>query len=125
MGEGEQRIAARAKLAAMGISDAAIVAYEESRNDPSHEAAKRLMEQEEAAGLQDIHSAKSVAAMLKQAKSKIDAVSKAGAPRVAQVPTITNEPVIVVHDPEEGTRLSATGKNAVSNLPYMNRNPAV
>jgi hypothetical protein len=97
------------------------------------EAAKRLLQEEEAAGLQDVHSAKSVAALLKAAMGKIGQV-KQGAQTLLQArgiveatglqePVVINEPKIVVHDPDEGTRLS--GKNTVSNLPYMHRNPAV
>jgi hypothetical protein len=33
------------------------------------------------------------------------------------------QPIIVVHEPNEGSRLEV--KNALSKLPYMNRNPAV
>lgn len=33
------------------------------------------------------------------------------------------QPIIIVHDANEGSRLEV--KNALSKLPYMNRNPAV
>jgi hypothetical protein len=36
---------------------------------------------------------------------------------------VLEQPVIIVHDPSEGSRLEV--KNALSKLPYMNRNPAV
>lgn len=121
--EGAERAQKREKLKSLGVSDATISAYEQSRNDPSIEAAKKLMEQEDAQGLQDIHSAKSVAMMLNAAKAKIEEISAGRAPQQGKDPVIINEPKIVVHDPEEGTRLN--GKNEISNLPYMHRNPAV
>ncbi len=84
--EGEQRAAKREQLRGMGLTDAAIADYEQVRNDPSVEAAKRLMEQEEAQGLQDIHSARSVAAMLKQAQEKIDKAAAANATPRTELP---------------------------------------
>ena len=86
-------------------------------------AARALLHEEEE--MQAVHSTKSVAAMLKLAKDKIEAVRvsvKPGTPPPLE-PRILNEPVIVVHEPSEGSRL--TGKNEISNLPYMHRNPAI
>lgn len=86
-------------------------------------AARALLQEEE--DMQAIHSTKSVAAMLKLAKDKIEAVRvsvKPGTPPPSE-PRVLNEPKIVIHEPNEGARLN--GKNEISNLPYMHRNPAI
>jgi hypothetical protein len=63
--------------------------------------------------------------MLKAAKEKISYVQNTM--KTANLPaveaTVTNEPKVVLHEPNEGARLE--GKNTVSNLPYMHRNPAI
>lgn len=125
-------------------------------------AARALLQEEE--DMQAVHSAKSVAALLKTAKDKIAQVKAAvnPAPPPPSEPKILNEvsivavvwswnglslfdnlsadvcfllgltflfspstvqPIIIVHDASEGSRLEV--KNALSKLPYMNRNPAV
>ena len=72
--------------------------------------------------LQAIHSTKSVVAMIKAAREKGNkGVSSDGV--VVDTSATKNEPVIVVHEPSEGSRVD--GKNTVSNLPYLRRNPAV
>lgn len=87
-------------------------------------AAKALLEEDEE--IQQIHSAKSVVALLKTAKEKIKDVSNAVRPPPNPKGEIQvfNEPKIVIHDPGEG-RMDEKVKNSVSNLPYMHRNPAV
>eukprot|EP01035_Chromulina_nebulosa_P029388 gene29388-38949_t len=85
-------------------------------------AARQLLQEDE--DLQGVHSAKSVTALLKAAKEKIATV--AASVRSASTPAgpqVSNEPLIIVHEPSEGTRFE--GKNAIRNLPYMHRNPAV
>ena len=77
--------------------------------------------------MQAIHSTKSMAALMKSAKDKIQQVSAAVKPPILPgnngEAKVTNEPKIVIHDPNEGARLG--DKNNISNLPYMHRNPAV
>jgi len=90
-------------------------------------AAKALLGDDE--DMSAVHSAKSVVALLKQAKDKIATVHDAAlANRLAlQVqpaePKVNNEPRIVVHEPNEGARLEV--KQDISKLPYMHRNPSV
>lgn len=72
--------------------------------------------------LQAIHSTKSVVAMIKAAREKGNkGVSSDGV--TVDTSATKNEPVIVTHEPSEGSRVD--GKNTVSNLPYLRRNPAV
>lgn len=83
------------------------------------QAAKELLAGEE--DLQAIHSAKSVAAMLESAKNKVNLpVVKS-----TEDARIVNQPVVVTHEPSEGSRLDPVAKNTVSNLPYMHRSPSV
>lgn len=78
-----------------------------------------------------VHSQSSVTSMLKQAKEKIASVSASVAEAKAikegkngpSESKVHGGPVIVVHEPSEGTRIE--GKQTVSNLPYQHRNPAV
>lgn len=85
--------------------------------------AKALLGEDE--GMNSVHSTKSVVALLKAAKEKINNISETvKLPSITSAePKVFNEPKIVVHEPNEGTRLEA--KNNVNNLPYMHRNPAV
>lgn len=117
--DAEERAMKREMLAAMGEAAQLI----ESNDDKDSEAelaaaAKELLQGDEE--MQNVHSSKSVTAMMKAARDKI--VDEKGKGQV-KPSFAANEPLIVVHDPSEGTRLEA--KNAVSNLPYMHRNPAV
>ena len=82
--------------------------------------------------MQAVHSNKSVAAMLSQAKEKIASVAlssaqaleqRSGAAVEPKALKIAHMPVIVTHEPGEGSKLEA--KNAINKLPYMHRNPAV
>ena len=82
-------------------------------------------------GMGNVHSKKSVASMLLAAKEKIANVANSVAMhRAAAVESegkearVTGGPIIVVHEPSEGTRING-GKETVSNLPYQHRNPAV
>ena len=76
--------------------------YEIDEEDANLEAAKEVLKLNE--DIKAVHSTKSATALVKQAR---------------------NEPIIVVHDQNEGARTDDTAKNAVSNLPYMHRNPAI
>lgn len=76
------------------------------------EAAKELLSKNE--DIKSVHSTKSASVLFKNAKEK-----------EGKEPKVFNEPIIAVHDPNEGTRLDADAKNAVSNMPYMHRNPAI
>ena len=78
---------------------------------------------EEHSDLGAVQSKASVTSMLHKAKEKIadiQAQTKGGAAGVEC--SVTGEPPIVVHEPSDGERVG--GKNAVSNLPYIRRNPA-
>ena len=73
-----------------------------------------------------VQSKASVTSMLHKAKEKIAdiqaqtrGVQEGG---VDGESVVTGEPPIVVHEPSDGERIG--GKNAVSNLPYIRRNPA-
>ena len=84
--------------------------YEEvDEEEVNLEAAKDILKQNE--DIKSIHSAKSASTLIKHAKEG------AAQPK--------HEPIIIVHDPNEGTRLNPEAKNALSNLPYMHRNPAI
>ena len=79
--------------------------YEIDEDEVNLEAAKEMLKMNE--DIKAVHSTKSATVLVKQAKET------------------KHEPIIVVHDPNEGTRIDDTAKNAVSNLPYMHRNPAI
>ena len=89
---------------------------------------------EEDSEMSAVHSSKSVQSMLKLAKEKIATVKLAADlkynpadKKPSQLGHVSGGPQIVVHEPNEGTRVGGIGegKNTVSNLPYMHRNPAV
>jgi len=89
---------------------------------------------EEDSEMNAVHSTKSVQSMLKLAKEKIATVKLAADlkynpadKKPSALGSVTGGPNIVVHEPSEGTRVGGIGegKNGVSNLPYMHRNPAV
>ena len=80
--------------------------------------------EDEAGSLVAVHSAKSVASLLQQAKGKIAALQQhAALPAAPAEPKVSLEPRIVVHEPSDGARLEA--KHDISKLPYMHRNPSV
>jgi hypothetical protein len=89
--------------------------YDEPDEDErAREAAKDILAAHE--DIKSVHSTKSAAALVKNATGK--GVNPDGGPTKAM-------PIIVVHDPNEGTRLDPEAKNAVSNMPYQHRNPAI
>lgn len=92
-------------------------------NNEEIEAAKAVLLSDEE--MQAVHSTKSVAAMVKAARDKYTTATskKKASDGVALDNRASNGPLIVVHEPSEGTRLE--GKNNVSNLPYIHRNPAI
>ena len=63
-----------------------------------------------------MHSQRSVAAI---AAKKMEVIDEAPATAEAKL----NDPRIVTHTDDEGTRMA--NKNNIQNLPYMNRNPSV
>jgi len=88
---------------------------EEDEEERAREAAKDILSAHD--DIKSVHSTKSAAALVKNAKGK-GGVNPEGGPAKAL-------PIIVVHDPNEGTRLDPEAKNAVSNMPYQHRNPAI
>mmetsp|Transcript_16732 Transcript_16732/g.28367 ORF Transcript_16732/g.28367 Transcript_16732/m.28367 type:complete len:387 (+) Transcript_16732:42-1202(+) len=123
--DAETRALLREKLAKMGATEASlqVEGAAQSAESEAMVAARALLQEEE--DLQAVHSAKSAAALLKTAKDKISQVTAAVHPPEGPPaePRVLNEPVMITHEPSEGTRLN--GKNEISNLPYMRRNPAV
>lgn len=125
--DAEERANRRDMLELMGLTESSLKNEKFSAGNEEAlaalQAARQLLQEDE--DMQGVHSTKSVSVLLKNAKEKINNVSKS----VAKGPTdpiefkVTNEPVIVTYDPSEGTRLEQ--KNAIRNLPYMHRNPAV
>ncbi len=90
--------------------------YEEvDEEEEAREAAREVLKLNE--DIKSVHSTKSAAALVKTSKDK--AGNDNGQPRVL------NEPRVAVHDPNEGKRVDEVAKNAISNLPYMHRNPAI
>ena len=90
--------------------------YEEDEDEEALEAARELLSKNEE--IKSVHSAKSASVLFKNAKDNVNSNGN-------KSPKVFNEPIIAVHDPNEGTRLDADAKNAVSNMPYMHRNPAI
>lgn len=126
--DAETRMARREMLELMGNAEAAMLQEGDAKVSADSQAlqtAKALLEDDE--NMQNVHSTKSVVAMLKAAKDKISvvqtSVQRSAGTMVPIESTVSNEPKVVIHDPAEGSRLE--GKNAVSNLPYMHRNPAI
>lgn len=123
----EARAVLRAKLELMGKAEASLQLEADgapiSAESAAMNEARALLQDEE--DMQHLHSTKSVAAMLQQAKDKIETVSRAvnPPPTPTHATKIKNEPIIVTHEVNEGARLG--DKNDISNLPYMHRNPAV
>lgn len=120
------RAALRSKLEQMGKLEAGLreEGAEQSAESKAMAEARALLQEEE--DMQAVHSAKSTAALLQQAKDKIETVRQGVQPPKevdSSSPKIKNEPLIVTHEPNEGARLG--DKNDISNLPYMHRNPAV
>jgi len=107
----------KAEQSLQGLSDDQLT----NENKIAFYAAKALLDEEEE--MQQVHSMKSMAVLMKTAKEKIQQVSLSVHPIPAKEVTVLNEPKIVLHDPNEGARLG--DKNNISNLPYMHRNPAV
>eukprot|EP01038_Epipyxis_sp_PR26KG_P012691 gene12691-17016_t len=123
--DNEARIARKALLAKMGITESAMNNgdndTELNENNKAYLAAKALLQEDEE--MQAVHSTKSMAALVKTAKEKINSISASvRQDSVPELPKVFNEPVIVTHETSEG-RLD--GKNFISNMPYMHRNPAV
>lgn len=82
----------------------------------------------DAKSLRSVHSAKSMAAVMKQVekrrKGQLSPVAEASEPGGSKVPgAAVREPVVAVLDEEGGQRLR--NKNLPSNLPYIRRNPAL
>lgn len=122
---------ARRELLAMAISAQANAAAESaaSGGEDVYAAARAVLAEDEE--MSAVHSKRSVAAMLASAKEKIAHVAETvKATKAAELAAlepkearVTGGPVIVVHEPSEGTRID--GKQTVSNLPYQHRNPAI
>lgn len=78
------------------------------------------------AEMQAVHSMKSVSAMLKTVaaggKEKLRLAGLDGGGKEEES-KVANMPRIVTHEPSNGARLD--GKNKISNLPYMHRNPSI
>lgn len=116
----EERAAKKDMLTKM-IEDAmALGAQQEEKSEMEQNiaAARAILHTDEGSDLQNIHSAKSVTAIIKMTKDKLNS-----GPMVLETSKVYNEPVVVSYDPEEGARLAKNA--AVANLPYMHRNPAV
>eukprot|EP00604_Paraphysomonas_vestita_P003069 CAMPEP_0174817910 /NCGR_PEP_ID=MMETSP1107-20130205/468_1 /TAXON_ID=36770 /ORGANISM="Paraphysomonas vestita, Strain GFlagA" /LENGTH=342 /DNA_ID=CAMNT_0016029043 /DNA_START=916 /DNA_END=1944 /DNA_ORIENTATION=- len=86
-------------------------ADEKDEESESYLAAKEILS--EAGDLKGVHSTKSVASMYRQAKESKDDDGHG----------VINQPIIIKHEPGEGSRLE--NKKNPSNLPYIHRNPAV
>ena len=97
------------KMTSINVSDV-------DKLDPDINAAKEVLKTDEE--MQSVHSTKSVAAMLKAAREK-NAKGDASDGKALDI-KITNEPMIVIHDPADGKVI-----NPASNLPYIHRNPAI
>jgi len=117
-------LSAHANAAAEGLNSSA-----DSKESEVYAAARAVLDEDEEMGA--VHSKRSVAAMLAAAKEKIanvaDTVKATKAAQLAKLEPheakVTGGPVIVVHEPSEGTRID--GKQTVSQLPYQHRNPAI
>jgi hypothetical protein len=120
----ELRNAKREMLALMGQAVSGLTTNASADGNKNEDmvalmTAKAVLESAEE--LQAIHSAKSVASMIKSAKDK-EKDSKVVGGYGGVGPVVLNEPRIVVHEPNEGARAESKG---ASNLPYLHRNPAV
>ena len=98
------------KMSSLNVSDV------DKLVNPDINAAKEVLKTDEE--MQSVHSTKSVAAMLKAAREK-NAKGDASDGKALDI-KITNEPLIVIHDPADGKVI-----NPASNLPYIHRNPAI
>ena len=117
-------LSAQASAAAESLSSAGAKA-----DSDAYAAARAVLAEDE--DMASVHSKRSVAALLAAAKEKIanvtDTVKATKAAQLAALEPkeakVTGGPIIVVHEPSEGTRID--GKQTVSQLPYQHRNPAV
>lgn len=74
--------------------------------------------------VRSIHSARSLAAVAERARESILTTSPVGiGTGVESTEVAVNDITMVTHKDDGGLRLG--GKNTVSNLPYIRRNPAV
>eukprot|EP00596_Hydrurales_sp_CCMP1899_P007063 CAMPEP_0119044676 /NCGR_PEP_ID=MMETSP1177-20130426/33494_1 /TAXON_ID=2985 /ORGANISM="Ochromonas sp, Strain CCMP1899" /LENGTH=382 /DNA_ID=CAMNT_0007015151 /DNA_START=167 /DNA_END=1315 /DNA_ORIENTATION=- len=110
-GASEERAAKKDLLAQM-IDDALHLGQQEEKSEMERdrEDARSVLNSEAGADLQNIHSNKSVVAMIKTSRDKM-------------LGTVIQEPKVVTHSDDEGARLAKLKE--VANLPYMHRNPAV
>lgn len=127
--ESDVRAAKREMLALLGdsLNNLSLTNFEEKRHfDEEMAAAKAVLQSDEQ--ISAVHSTQSVAAMVKQAREKFTQSSLksknygASEGKVLEA-KVSGEPLIVVHEQSDGVRLE--GKNTVSNLPYIHRNPAI
>ncbi|KAJ8598421.1 hypothetical protein CTAYLR_007647 [Chrysophaeum taylorii] len=123
---------------AMQLTAANLKSFQQKKDDDEaqpKEAATAAGEEEDAASvaqslldvdkaLGSIHSKKSLAAVAERTKQTAEAARSSNKKLLAvdEEPPMP-EPVVVKHCDDEGSRLEA--KKAISNLPYMHRNPAV
>lgn len=126
--DAEERKNRREMLELMGLTESSLKGEKDfsTGNEEAMAAlaaARQLLQEDE--DMQGVHSTKSVSVLLKAAKEKINNVAKSNSKETGEPIEfkVTNEPTIVTYDPSEGTRLEQ--KNAIRNLPYMHRNPAV
>ena len=127
--ESDVRAAKREMLALLGdsLNNLSLTNSEEkSQFDEEIAAAKAVLQSDEQ--ISAVHSTQSVAAMVKQAREKFTQSGLktknygASEGKVLEA-KVSGEPLIVVHEQSDGVRLE--GKNTVSNLPYIHRNPAI
>lgn len=122
-----ERAALRAQLGA--LQDATDASSDAGSFDVDENLAALAKSVLDDADLGNVHSQASVESMLKQAKDKIAVVAKVAEATLRpdggkqNMGVVEGGPNIVLHEPNEGQRVE--GKNTVSNLPYMHRNPAV
>lgn len=106
-------------------SDAAAGPREDDAVSVAMSIAKTVMS-EGGRSVRDVHSTKSLAAVVERSQAKLAGIdeqaSQAESLPVAGMETAVNVKIIM-HKDDGGLRLG--GKNTVSNLPYIHRNPAI
>ncbi|GMI44988.1 hypothetical protein TrCOL_g7683 [Triparma columacea] len=97
-----------------------IVAEMGGEDEDIKEIAMTAREEE---GMKEVHSLKSMKALVAQRKDKLEGGGSSIDPIPENDEATLAPPRIITHTDDDGTRIS--GKNQVDKLPYLNRNPAV
>jgi len=103
-----------------GVEGAEYDMEDGGEGDEIKEIAMTAREEE---GMKEVHSLKSMKALVAQRKDKLEGESRGIDPIPENDEATLAPPKVITHTDDDGSRIS--GKQNVEKLPYLNRNPAV